>query len=799
METTMPNRPLFSILHSSARPDKWRAVYDDWMSKATHPEDVEYVLCADERWGFVPGEVPQWVRIADRFGRNLLVWNEARRCYVDGVNTAAKASTGRILIVNADDQFACEGWDVAIRNSLAVRLETVEVARITLLGDGEAAECQSFATWRFAISVSTGTPQEHERGIMVMPILSRARYESLGYVFFPEYESMFADNDFCEHAKQDGILIEARHLMFPHRHPMFDPTVEADEAYAVQNRRESYGLGEHLLMRRRASHFGREPLPELKVLALCLAGEMVSLNWALATIGTLRAELQQRGWTVVTHTAYTSNVYVTRMLNAKSVIESVEQGVPRPDYVLWIDDDNLVTIAHVEQLVEDLEAMPDVDLAAGWCWICSEHDNVIRVSCGNFSPDCVHLTHFDNEVWAKSRTVRPIEWTGFPCVLMRYSLLAEMGPEGFTPIVDKRLQFGVAGEDTSFCQRAGLHKMIADPRVKVQHVKPRAIEPRSEVYKTPKVAAMLRVHNEARWIKRVIESLRELCGDRIFVLDDESTDDTRHLARLAGARVYADPFDGQPLDEGRDKNWLTQAVISECDPDWILCVDGDEELEPLGAEKIMATLRSPQFDCYGLRFLTLWDRPDQVRVDRWYGNFARQGLFRASVAQEWKCAYEGCGTHAGLHVSNAPAGMQWAVISAYLIHYGYMFKEDRIRKYEYYNGIDPNNEIEDRYRHIVQGDIPEVPAEAELKHAGPLELRKLPASIAPKFEMPVAPIRAAPLESFTPGLLSLSHRYWQRDEDGRDFCGICGRGQADDRHVGEPIGTKKKELSHAEN
>ena len=56
---------------------------------------------------------------------------------------------------------------------------------------------------------------------MVMPILSRAWYENQGFVFFPEYESMFADNDFCETARQAGVVIDARHLMFPHRHPMF--------------------------------------------------------------------------------------------------------------------------------------------------------------------------------------------------------------------------------------------------------------------------------------------------------------------------------------------------------------------------------------------------------------------------------------------------------------------------------------------------------------------------------------------------------------------------------------------------
>jgi hypothetical protein len=119
----------------------------------------------------------------------------------DGVNIAAAYATGDILIVNADDQFPVVGWDAEL---LSVR----------------------GATWRnreplqaeFVIEVDCGG-YEHARGIMPMPILSRARYEQQGYVFFPVYESMCADNDFCECARQDGVVIEALHLLF-HRGPL---------------------------------------------------------------------------------------------------------------------------------------------------------------------------------------------------------------------------------------------------------------------------------------------------------------------------------------------------------------------------------------------------------------------------------------------------------------------------------------------------------------------------------------------------------------------------------------------------
>src|ERR1051326_3960085 len=129
----MSPRPKFSILHPSARPDAWRKVYDDWLSKAAHPEHVEYVLCVDRRWGFV--EPVGGLRSMDCY-----VTNNARRCYVDAVNRAAEAASGDMLIVVADDQFACDQWDDE------------------LLCDADGPE--------FVIEVSTGTVREHERGIM---------------------------------------------------------------------------------------------------------------------------------------------------------------------------------------------------------------------------------------------------------------------------------------------------------------------------------------------------------------------------------------------------------------------------------------------------------------------------------------------------------------------------------------------------------------------------------------------------------------------------------------------------------
>jgi len=739
------NKPLFSILHTTARPDKWRAVYDDWISKAAHPEQVEYVLCVDERWGFGP-RVPAGSPASnawpfDRTARpqDRSVWNEGRKCYVDGVNTAARASTGQILIVNADDQFACEKWDTALLDAISSAYSH----------DGEPMDQDLDGSW--VIEVSTGTPQEHDRGIMVMPILSRARYEQQGSeVFYPAYESLCADNDFCEWARQDAVVIDARHLIFPHRHPLFDSEgkwkqatpEDWDQAYQVQNRKEAYDLGKRILARRRVAHFqSLKKADTERRIALCFAGEHFEGPWVDGLLALYGHVLGLEFLETRLIRGYTTNVYKTRA----EIHKAVMGADPRPDLVLWLDDDNILTSDQFDQLLEDLDSRLDVDGVMAWCWVHDPEKRSFRPSCGLWSPDHIVWLPFDSS-FANLTGLRHVETGGFPCFLMRLSALEKAGENPFIPILDSRLPDGFTGEDISFFLNAekGGAKFLVDPQVRVKHVKYVEVEPVFPEEGKPdavKVACMIRAKNEARWIARAIESVKPLCGEKVFVMEDGSQDDTFDLAVRAGAQAFHSPFADQGFDECRDKNWLMEQVIAACSPDWILGLDGDEELEPEGAEKIKRILsRNPPVDCFGLRFLYLWDGLDQIRVDGRYSSMTRQSLFRALPGYKFEDYYpDRPGTHAGLHCSNAPFQMRTASMNVFLLHYGYVFKMDRIRKYRWIRGIDPVNEVEDNYRHMVQGDLPDFPADAKFKHGGPLELRKLPARLVPRFDVMPGP------------------------------------------------------------
>jgi glycosyltransferase involved in cell wall biosynthesis len=238
-----------------------------------------------------------------------------------------------------------------------------------------------------------------------------------------------------------------------------------------------------------------------------------------------------------------------------------------------------------------------------------------------------------------------------------------------------------------------------------------------------KFVAMLRVKNEERWIERSIKSLFPLCS-HVYILNDHSTDATAEIARsFYDVSVFDSPFDD--FSETRDKQYLLQQIAAEDKPDFVICIDGDEELEPAGEHKIRSLCRRPQVNAAFFRVIYLWDEPNKWRTDGIYSRFSRPSLFRFITdprAQTFRSLY---GDDTTLHCTNVPSILVPYAIHTdiNLLHWGYFDKSTRIRKYEWYNQIDPNNDGEDQYRHMVIGDL--FPSESQFKHGGPLTIEPL--------------------------------------------------------------------------
>lgn len=230
------------------------------------------------------------------------------------------------------------------------------------------------------------------------------------------------------------------------------------------------------------------------------------------------------------------------------------------------------------------------------------------------------------------------------------------------------------------------------------------------------IIGLMRVKNEARWIERAVRSIMPLCA-AVLVMDDHSTDATALLAANCGATVFRSPYHG--LDEARDKNLLLQKALDLSRPTWALMIDGDEELEESGSAKIRALMSRPGPMAFSLPVRYLWDSPDQWRTDGVYGQFHRPSLWRLRRGQRFRST----GAAGNFHCGSVPYGLGAVRCDAALLHYGYMLREDRIRKYAWYRSIDGGNLSEDGYKHIVIGDV--FPADSRFRHGGPLHIQPI--------------------------------------------------------------------------
>jgi glycosyltransferase involved in cell wall biosynthesis len=249
--------------------------------------------------------------------------------------------------------------------------------------------------------------------------------------------------------------------------------------------------------------------------------------------------------------------------------------------------------------------------------------------------------------------------------------------------------------------------------------------------KIPVFLAMLRIKNEARWLQRVLDSISPLC-QTIFVFDDHSTDASQSIILNHEKTIYlASPFTG--LNETRDKDWLLEQVIRSLPGDeltgeshyWVLCIDGDEELEKDGTNKIRKMVwADPRALSFYFKILYLWDSPDLVRVDRRYGEFDRPSMFRL-INPGFR--FQSTPWGGNMHCSSIPQEFlgHAKTSGVALLHYGYMLAEDRMSKWKWYNTVDPGNEMEDQYRHMIQGDVGGPGAGETLKWAGPLRVESL--------------------------------------------------------------------------
>lgn len=227
--------PIFSLAYTTCRPHMIQKVLELWNSRSTL-HNHEFVIAVDDN---VPATITAAISASQQV-KNASVSIQPNAPYncVKGWNLAAEKSSGKIIIAVADDFVPPTGWDQSLLDLQPKGWE-----------DGE---------W----VVHTEDGYVHD--IFVLGIVTRKRYEKFGYLFYPGYESMFSDTELTEMAHRDGVVIEARHLLFEHMHPDAGKR-QRDSADVRHASSERWTRGEMLFNYRKARGFPIDVGPKAPV------------------------------------------------------------------------------------------------------------------------------------------------------------------------------------------------------------------------------------------------------------------------------------------------------------------------------------------------------------------------------------------------------------------------------------------------------------------------------------------------------------------------------------------------------
>ena len=173
------------------------------------------------------------------------------------------------------------------------------------------------------------------------------------------------------------------------------------------------------------------------------------------------------------------------------------------------------------------------------------------------------------------------------------------------------------------------------------------------------LSVVILTKNEAGRIGECIESVR--WADEVLVIDDESRDETVHIAESLGARILRRKME----NEGRHRNWANAQTKHE----WVLSLDADERVTPELGEEIARVLQNgTPYETYAIprrNYIgTRW-----IRYGGWYPS-AQLKLFKKSVFR-WE--------EASVH-PRAFSDRLCGQLQHDLIHYSYRDLSDFVEK-----------------------------------------------------------------------------------------------------------------------
>ena len=224
-------RKLIYKFPSRNRPDKFKHVLSKSIDLLSGNHDVRFVITLDNDDETMNNdEIREWM---DNLDADLVYHYGDSKSKVEACNANLEDEEGDVLLLVSDDMIPCfNGFDDIIMQGME----------------------QFYPDMDGAIKFHDGLRPEDL--LMTLPILGWNLYKQFGYIYHPDYTSLYCDNEMTNVCYNLGKLIVSPVCIFRH-----DWTPEPfDELHARNENAEMYGIDGKVFEERRNKNFDIEQL-----------------------------------------------------------------------------------------------------------------------------------------------------------------------------------------------------------------------------------------------------------------------------------------------------------------------------------------------------------------------------------------------------------------------------------------------------------------------------------------------------------------------------------------------------------
>lgn len=207
-----------SIIHPSRnRSQQAFTTRVNWYTNADDALSHEYILSIDSDDRFVGNYCYNFP-----YSNGKIVINNNKSA-IEAINRAAEEACGDVLVVISDDFICEEHWDTKLLKALEGKFD-------------------------FLVKTRDGL----QKTLITLPIMDRAYYDRFGYIYNPDYQHMFVDQEMTAVGHMLGRVIDVD-MTFEHLH--YTTGKSPKDAINVRND-NSWRQGENLFNERLKINFG---------------------------------------------------------------------------------------------------------------------------------------------------------------------------------------------------------------------------------------------------------------------------------------------------------------------------------------------------------------------------------------------------------------------------------------------------------------------------------------------------------------------------------------------------------------